>query len=218
MECFQDGLITIQDTDGLALKWGDMEVVLQLLEKIALRDGFGDLLAEGARKAAESIGGGAPDLAVHVKGLEVPMHDPRGFHRMGLAYAYSSRGACHNQHSALPVEQGWVLRTELGLEEDYQGQVSRGKASMVVICENYGLLLNALCHCHCHLAGVAISPGDLLTAFNAITGWNCILDDLLSCGERIWFLKRGLINLMGIKDDQDILPKRIMTPLREGVS
>ncbi len=214
IDCFENGLLSTKNTDGLVLKWGDMNVILKLLEKIAFRIGIGDLLAEGTRRAAERIGSDAHDLAVQVKGLEVPNHDPRGFHGMGLAYVYSNRGACHNQHSVLPVEQGWIVRKELDLEEDYKGQTSNGKAKMVIICENYGMLLNALCQCH--FVNFVTSPAQLLNAFNAITGWKYTLDDLLACGERIWFLKRGLINLMGITDKHDILPKRILTPLKNG--
>ncbi len=214
MECYEKGLLSVQDTDGIGLEWGDMGAVLTLLDKIAHRQGIGDLLADGTRRAAESIGGDAHDLAVHVKGLEVPMHDPRGFHGMGLAYAYSSRGACHNQHTVLPVEQGWVIRTELGLQEDYQPQTSQGKAEMVYICENYGVLLNALCQCH--FVNFVTAPEDLLGALNGVTGWEFTLDDLMACGERIWLLKRGLVNLMGVTDGDDVLPKRILTPLAEG--
>ena len=214
MECYEKGLLRLQDTEGLAMQWGDMGVVLQLLPKIAHRDGFGDLLAEGTRGAAVRIGGDAKELGIHVKGLELPMHDPRGFHGIGLAYAYSTRGACHNQHAVLPVEQGWVTLPELGLREDYQAQTSEGKAEMVFICENYGTLLNALCQCH--FVNYATPPKELLGALNAITGWSLTMGDLLACGERIWLLKRGLVNLMGSGDSDDLLPKRILTPVAEG--
>ncbi len=85
---------------------------------------------------------------------------------------------------------------------------------MVYICENYGVLLNALCQCH--FVNFVTAPEDLLGALNGVTGWEFTLDDLMACGERIWLLKRGLVNLMGVTDGDDVLPKRILTPLAEG--
>jgi aldehyde:ferredoxin oxidoreductase len=216
MECYERGLLTPQDTDGMRVQWGDMEAVLAILDKIAHRQGFGDLLADGTRRAAERIGGNAHKFAVHVKGLEAPVHDPRGFHGMGLAYAYSNRGACHMQHVVMSVEHGMVNFTELGLQEDYQAQTSEGKAEMVSICENYGILMNALCQCH--FVNYVTAPKDLLVALNATTGWTFTMDDLLACGARIWLLKRGLINLMGITNEDDVLPKRILTPVQDGAA
>ena len=214
MSCYERGLLTPQETDGIRLTWGDMATVLLLLEKIAHRQGFGDLLADGSRRAAEKIGKGTHEFAVQIKGLEVPLHDPRGYHGMGLAYVYSNRGACHLQHTVMSVEQGMVTRPELGLQEDYQAQTSEGKAEMVVINENYGILLNALCQCH--FVNYVTRPEDLLVALNAITGTTLSLNDLMVCGERIWLLKRGLINLMGISDSDDVLPKQILTPVTDG--
>jgi aldehyde:ferredoxin oxidoreductase len=78
MECYEKGLITEKDTEGLDLSWGNHESFVQLVEKIANREGFGDLLAEGVKRAAEKIGKGAEEFAMHVKGLELPMHEIRG--------------------------------------------------------------------------------------------------------------------------------------------
>ncbi len=144
------------------------------------------------------------------------MHDPRGFHGMGLAYAYSSRGGCHNAHSVLPVEQGMVSQPELGLEENYVGTSSEGKAAMVVTCENYGLLMN--CLCQCHFVNFATPPAELLKALNAVTGWSLSMDGLLACGERIWYLKRALVNLMGVRDRDDVLPRKVLTALEDGAA
>ena len=216
MECYEKGLLTLHDTDGLKLDWGNMDAVLSLLDKIAHRKGFGDILANGSRRAAEKLGGNAHEFTVHVKGLEAPAHDPRAYHGMGLAYAYANRGACHMQHSVMSVELGMVTRTELGLQEDYEAQTSEGKAAMVFTCENYGTLMNALCQCH--IVNYATAPNDLLDALNAITGWRITLDELMTCGERIWLLKRGLNNLMGMSDADDVLPKRILTPVADGAA
>ena len=95
MECFEHGLIGLDDTDGIDLRFGNAEAMLAMVEKIARRDGFGDLLAEGSLRAAEKIGGDAKYFAMQVKGQELPMHEPRGKYNIGMSYAISEIGADH---------------------------------------------------------------------------------------------------------------------------
>ncbi len=215
MELYEKGRVTKEQLDGLELTWGNMDAVIALVTKIAFREGFGDILAEGAVKAATKIGGDAIDAVVHVKGLEAPMHDPRGFHGMGLAYMMSNRGACHLQHFALATEQGMASWPELfDMKDDYQGTTSEGKAALVYNSENYGILANSLAICH--YVAYSIKPETLLAAFNAVTGSEFGFDDLLRSGMRDWTLKRGFNNLLGVSKKDDVLPKRIMTALEEG--
>jgi aldehyde:ferredoxin oxidoreductase len=215
MELYEKGLITKDDLNGLDLTWGNMEAVMALIKKIACREGFGDLLAEGSVKAALKIGQGAIDLVVSVKGLEAPMHDPRGFHGMGLAYMMSNRGACHLQHAVLATEQGMASWPQLfDMKDDYQGTTSIGKAALVYHSENYGILGNSLAICH-YLIDI-LKPETILGAFNAITGWNLSSQDLLRAGMRDWTLKRGFNNLLGITVKDDKLPKKLLTALEEG--
>ncbi|MHB8909358.1 MAG: aldehyde ferredoxin oxidoreductase family protein [Syntrophales bacterium] len=215
MELFEKGLLTTQDTGGLDMTWGNMDAVLQLLPRIARREGFGNLLAEGSLRAARTLGGSAEEAVVHVKGLDLPMHDPRGFHGMGLAYMMSNRGACHLQHAVLATEQGMASWPQLfPMKDDYQGTTSEGKAELVFHAENYGILGNSLSICH-YLTD-CLKPETIRDAFNAITGFEYSFDDLMACGARDWMLKRGINNLLGVRAKDDILPKRIMTPLKEG--
>jgi aldehyde:ferredoxin oxidoreductase len=215
MELFEKGMLTRKDTDGIELTWGNMEAVLTLLPRIALREGFGALLAEGSLAAARKIGGDAVDAVVHVKGLDLPMHDPRGFHGMGLAYMMSNRGACHLQHAVLATEQGMASWPQLfPMKDDYQGTTSEGKAELVFHSENYGILGNSLSICH-YLTD-CLKPETIRDAFNAITGFDYSFADLMACGARDWTLKRGINNLLGVTAKDDVLPKRIMTPLAEG--
>ena len=95
MECYEHGLIGPEDTDGLELRFGNGEVLLPLIEMIATRTGFGELLAEGSKRAAEKIGGEAHFFAIQVKGQELAMHDPRGKYNVGMGYAISEIGADH---------------------------------------------------------------------------------------------------------------------------
>jgi aldehyde:ferredoxin oxidoreductase len=215
MELFEKGLLTAKDTDGLDLTWGNMVAVLELLPRIARREGFGGFLAEGSLAAARKIGGDALDAVVHVKGLDLPMHDPRGFHGMGLAYMMSNRGACHLQHAVLATEQGMASWPQLfPMKDDYRGTTSEGKAELVFHSENYGILGNSLSICH-YLTD-CLKPETIRDAFNAITGFGFSFADLMACGARDWTLKRGINNLLGVTEKDDVLPKRIMTPLKEG--
>jgi aldehyde:ferredoxin oxidoreductase len=215
MELYEKGIIAKNDLEGLDLTWGNMDAVMVMIRKIAFREGFGNVLAEGSLKAAQKIGKGAEDLVVQVKGLEAPMHDPRGFHGMGLAYMMSNRGACHLQHSVLTTEQGMASWPQLfDMRDDYQGTTSIGKAALVYNSENYGILGNSLAICF-HIISV-LKPETILGAFNAITGWNLSSQDLLKAGMRDWTLKRGFNNLLGITAKDDKLPKKLLTALAEG--
>lgn len=214
MDCFENGLIGSKDTGGIDLRWGNVDAVLGIVEKIARREGFGDVLAEGSRRAAQRIGGNAADYAVEVKGLEAPMHDPRAGHGLGLAYATSIRGACHNQHLVLAVEANGTCYPEIGLPGPYEAKTSEGKARMTMICENLGMVVNSAIICNFVMG--SLSLGDLLDMLRMTTGFDYDLEEMMECGERIWLLKRGLGNLMGVRAADDRLPKRILTPTKEG--
>ena len=216
MEAFEKGLITRKDTDGIDLTWGNMTGVIELLHKIAKQEGIGAVLSEGSRKAAKRLCKEAEEFTVEVKGLEAPMHDPRGFHGMGLAYMTSIRGACHLMHLSLGVEQGITTYPEAGFQENYTGQTSEGKAEMVKLCEDLGLPFNSLAICE--FVAWTLSANELAEMVRVTTGFDFRLKDLLACGERTWLLKRGLGNMMGISAKDDRLPKRILTPLKEGAA
>ncbi len=214
MECFEKGLITSDDLDGDSLRWGNVEDIFTMLDKIVLRKGFGDVLAEGTRAAARKIGKNAEEFTCEVKGLDSPMHDGRALHGMGLAYAMSNRGACHLQHLDLALESNWCAYPEIGLNGGYVGMSSEGKANVVYKCENLGMLTNACIICQFNFFALSIT--DLLGMMRASTGFDYDLDELMACGERIWMLKRGLNNLMGVTAADDRLPKRMLTPFKEG--
>ncbi len=214
MEAYERGHLTRDDLGGLDMTWGNIDAALELISQIAHRQGFGQRAAEGSAALAREIGDKAAEYLVTVKGLELPMHDPRAFHGQGLSYMNSNRGACHLQHSDQAVEQGMVSWPELGLEEDYDAQESQGKARLVYISENIGQMANAVCVCHfCHWA---MGNENLLNGFNAVTGYGFCLEDLLEAGQRAWVLKRALNNLMGVTGADDKLPERVLTVLTDG--
>ena len=214
IDCYEAGILTDDDTGGLKLNWGAADAVIELIKKIAAREGLGDTLAEGSRAAAKKIGKGAPDLTAEVKGLEAPMHDPRAFHGLGLAYAMSIRGACHLSHADLFAEQGGVVMPEAGIEGPYLGQSSDGKANLVFVTENLGALLQATGMC---LFGSApLDLEDFTNMLNTSAGRDYTNEELLKIGERLWLLKRSINNMMGVTIEDDRLPKKMLTATKEG--
>ena len=212
MECFEKGVITPQDAMGLNLKWGDSEAILKMIEFIGERKGLGDILAEGVKRASEKIGKGSEKFAMHVKGLEMPMHDPRAFKGMGLQYAVSNRGACHLQGLILRIEQGQRM-TDLKIYERLNRFETKGKGKVLAIVQNWHEVLESLIICKF----LGIPPGHIPGLYALTTGIYVTLEELLEAGERIYNVKRMFNVKCGITRKDDVLPYRIMNErLSEG--
>ena len=216
-DCFAKGLLTLEDTGGIPLEFGSVEGAIALLHKIARREGIGDLLAEGSRGAARRLGRSSEELTAEIKGLEIPMHDPRGSHGLALAYMTSYRGACHKAHLVEAIEHGLASYADVGLEENYDGLTSEGKAPMVRIGEDLGVPLNALALCEFDMWCYQFD--DLIRAIRLVTGWDDFtIDEYRRIGERLWLLKRSLNVLMGVTRADDRLPAKIRTPVPDGAA
>ena len=214
MDCYDHGIIGSGDTDGLELKWGNIDAVIKAIDSIANRNGFGDTLAEGSKRTAEKIGKNASDYAVQVKGMEVPMHDPRAFHSMGLSYATNIRGACHTNDLNYSLEQGILVWPEIGINGGYEQKSSVGKAEVTVISQNLGQVVNSVPICYLLMS--IITSSELVELTNAASGFDYTLEELMTCGDRIWMLKRGMDNLMGVTAADDKLPKQLVTSPPDG--
>ncbi len=214
MDCFENGLITTKDTDGIELKWGDHAAVMKMIERIARREGFGDVLAEGSKRAAQKIGGNASDYAVEIKGMEVPMHDPRANYLAGVGYATGVRGACHTNDSCYAISTGIFNWPEIGLPLDINVKKNEGVAEFVKHAQDLGQIYNAAVICYMLI--LAINGEDVTELVSAASGFDYTFKELEECGERIWHTKRGLSNLMGITAADDRLPRQILTPPKEG--
>jgi aldehyde:ferredoxin oxidoreductase len=214
MECFEKSIITSKDLDGGQLRWGNPDDVLAMIEKIATRQGFGDVLAEGSRSAAKKIGKDAESCTAEIKGLELPQYDPRGAHGHGLSFMTSNRGACHVASTIGYVEQNWITWSDVGITGGYDAKAAEGKGELNVTCESLDMLTNSATLCRFALMDMAVT--DLAEALKATTGFDYDLDELMECGERIWMLQRGLNNLMGVTAADDRMPKRILTPHTDG--
>ncbi|MBC7234075.1 MAG: aldehyde ferredoxin oxidoreductase family protein [Chloroflexi bacterium] len=220
MECYEKGLLTKADTDGIELTWGNHQAIIQLVEKIAKREGIGDLLAEGVKRAAEKIGRGAEAFAIHIKGQEVPMHEPRGKKGVGLAYATSNRGACHLQaeHDDFFEDPSWLF-PEIGLDKTIDRlDMGRDKARMVKILGDFKALYDSLSVCMYASwpeGGVRVQTIKDIVA--AATGWDVTLAELMTVGERAFNLCRAFNVREGVSRKDDVLPARLMEPLPEGL-
>ena len=223
MECFENGLLTLTDTGGLELRFGNDRAVLQLIHKIARREGIGDLLAEGTRRAAERIGRGAERFAMHTKGQELAMHEPRGKGSLALAYALSSTGANHTEapHDYLfqPGAFGVKDMAELGIQEGVPAiYLGPEKVRQFAYMQMTWQVFNTLGLC-IFTAG----PGKLLKmsrvaeVLTAATGWDTTLWELMKLGERTITLKRAVSVREGISRLDDRLPERLFEPLEGGL-
>ena len=214
MDCFEQGILTVADTGGIELKWGDHATVVKLIEMIANREGFGDLLAEGSKRAAEKIGKGASQYSVSVKGMEVPGHDPRSNYLLGLAYATGSRGACHTSDPSYSIGTGIFAWPDIGINMGINVKQNEGTAVIVKHGQDLGAIYNSMTICY--MVVETLNGERISGMLNAVTGFDYTFKELEECGERIWHMKRGLSNLMGITAADDQLPKRLLTPNTNG--
>lgn len=206
---FELGKISLRDTEGLDLRWGNAAAVETLIHQIAHCRGLGALLAQGSR--AVGLAFGAEEEAVQVNGLEVAYHDPRGASGMALVYATSPRGACHNQSDYFIVDVGQV-ETTLGLApQERLGGAE--KAGNVAIHQNWRTAFNALVIC----LFANVEPSRLVELVNSATGFELTLSDLLRCGERGWNLKRVINHRLGLRREHDNLPPALLRPFADSI-
>jgi len=212
-EAFENGLITGRDTGGITLGWNRPDVLIELVEKIANRDGFGDELADGCRAMARRYGGS--EYAIEVKGMECPMHDPRALWSMALSYATSIRGGCHNRDTNLGLEMGMDDLEEIGVERT-KPHSAEGKAAMTVFSQDIASVLDSAVMCVFAWKGMGSTVAIVRDMINAVTGYGLSDAELLETGKRIWCLKRAIGNLCGATRTDDRVPARIITPHIEG--
>jgi aldehyde:ferredoxin oxidoreductase len=224
MDCFEQGLITVEDTGGVELRFGNAQAMVQMTESIARREGFGDLLAEGAARAAERIGNGAEELAVVVKKHDLPAHMPEVKRSLALIYAVNPYGADHQSSEHDPAyEADYEYYQErmatLGLL-DPQERFSLGaeKVRFAIYSQCLYSLLNSICVCQFvygpswHLFG----PNQLVDMARAVTGWDLSLWEMIKVGERCLNLMRAFNAREGLTREQDVLPPKLAKPKEGG--
>jgi aldehyde:ferredoxin oxidoreductase len=199
IEAYQKKIISKKDLKGNDIGWGKTEALAKLIHNIAYRNGkLGDILAEGVKNAAAHLGKESENIAVHVKGLEIPGYDPRGTFGMGLAYATSDRGACH--------QRAWTVKAELNNPEFHRFSFEK-KAKIVKEVQDERAAFFSLVLCDF----APISEEDCVDMWNHATGFSHTVETYLLAGERIWNIIR-LFNLReGMNPDEDTLPNRIFS-------
>jgi aldehyde:ferredoxin oxidoreductase len=196
IECFEKGLLTTADTDGIELKFGNAEAMIAMVGKIAARQGLGDLLAEGSARAANRIGQGAQDFVIAVKGHELPAHMPQVKRSLGLIYAVNPFGADHqsSEHDPgyAPTKTGEMnvylkKLAELGLTQPQRSKVmNEEKVKFALITQHsYSFSDTAdLCQFVWGPAWTLYGPNDRVELMRAVTGWDVTLEETLQVGER----------------------------------
>jgi len=210
MECYERGLLTREDTGGIDLRFGNAEAMLAVLEKIARREGIGGLLAEGVARAAKKIGKGAEELAMHVKGQEFPMHEPRIKQGLGVGYSLSPTGAdhCHNIHdTTMRPGPGMDRIRAMGLNIPPLAfnDIGPDKMSYYTHAVNWSSFGNCIGMCLFLPWGFDRT----VELVRGATGWNATLFELMKVGERMNSLLRAYNVREGITAKDDTLPKRM---------
>lgn len=211
MECFEKGILTLDDTEGIDLRFGNGDAIITLLEKIAKREGLGKILAYGTRKASEIIGKGSEDFAIHVKGLEVPAHSSRGLPGMAIGYATSNRGGSHQDGRATAERTGKIDRDVIVGKGKYNVEVQR----MTTYCD-----CMILCRMTENAYGLWGITEDHINMLKLITGMDVTEEELVDAADRVYALERAFNIREGIESrETDVLPKRFMEePIPEGPS
>lgn len=210
MDLYENGLMSKEEV-GLEAKFGNGDALLELIEKIAHREGIGDILAEGVKKAAEKIGKDAEKYAVHVRGMEPPAYDVRGIKGMALAFMSSPRGACHLRSGAYALE----LTGKFWKFEGVDRFSSDNKGREIAEMENFMAVYDALGVCKFSRGIYLLNFEDML---DAAIGKPLKEEDLLVIGERICNLKHIFNIKSGWKKEDCKLPEKIHKPIPEGVS
>ena len=206
MELFQRGLVSTADNEGLAVHFGDGQALLQMLELIARRKGLGAILADGALGTIKARPEWEPYI-MHARGMTFPAYDPRGFHGMGLSYATSARGACHNVG-------GYTVSNEL-LSTKYDRYAVQGKGQLVRAVQDNRAYIDSLGLCTVVRGAYQFTDDPAPDTLLAITGYD-FAPHLMDIGERISNLERLILVREGVDRSADRLPPRMREPIPSG--
>lgn len=227
MECFEEGILTSEDTGGVRLTFGNAKAMVRIVEMMGRREGIGDLLADGSVQAARKLGPKAEKFVVAVKGLEVPAHMPQVKRSLGLIYAVNPFGADHesSEHDLSYLESATQLElarlAELDLCTPQAGDsLGPEKIRFAWQTQLFFSALDSLCLCN-FVWGPAwqlYGPNQVVELIHAVTGWDFSLQELLRVGERRLNLLRAFNAMEGLGRGADTLPARLFEPLQGGAT
>ena len=199
MELFEDGKITLEDTGGIDLRFGNAKALVAVTELLVTGEGFGAIIGLGSKRLCEKYGD--PDLSMSVKGLEFPAYDPRGIQGIGLNYATSNRGACH--------VRGYTIASEiLGIPVKTDQNDTDGKPELVKAFQDATALVDSAGICL--FTTFAWGMDNIAPQIDAACEGDWSVDKCLEAGERIWNMERMYNNAAGFTSDDDTLPKRLL--------
>jgi len=208
-ECYEKGLLSIEDTGGMEVRFGDHEVMMRLLHMMANREGIGDLLSEGTMRAAEKIGKEAYKYAIHVKGMEVPAHSGRGVPGMGVGYATSVRGGSHQDGRPSAERTGVVDINQIEGKGYYEVDIQR----MTTIADSL-----IVCRMTEGIYGLLGLTDEHVRIIQMVTGMELTKEELINIADRIYALQRAFnIRHRNASRAEDVLPWRFINePIPDG--
>ena len=207
MECYENGLITKKDT-GIELKWGDADAFIAMLEKMNRREGFGDILADGSKRAADHIGKGSEKYAMHIGGQDVPAHDPRVSTGFGWGYICDPTPARHTCSLYKHFHDGrvpFVLGPDLRLPDPDPAD-AKANAPLFAICSALDRFWTSAGLC---IFALVPETMPVIEAMSAVTGWNYTIDEAITTGRRIQTLRQAFNFREGVSPNQWVLPERL---------
>jgi len=217
MECFEKGLLTNADTGGIELRFGNVNAMLKVLDLMVKREGIGDLLAEGSRRAGQKIGRGAEELSMSVKGLEMGMHEPRYKKGLGIGYSIANHGADHELgfHDTAFEKMGPAFEAALGLgceEPMPTSELSTRKAYLFTQRHSWMMGMDSLVEC----LFVPWSYSELTELLDACTGWKATLQEIVTVGKRAIAMGRAFNLREGFSRADDHLAPRFFATTTHG--
>ncbi|MGD0915133.1 MAG: aldehyde ferredoxin oxidoreductase family protein [Thermodesulfobacteriota bacterium] len=209
IECYENKLITQADTGGIEMTWGNHQSIVEMTEKLAKREGFGDIIADGVKVAAERIGQGAGKYAMHIQGQELPAHDPKHDYHWGIPYMLDPTPARHTQNAEIFRPLGQVVQL------DRKAYANEGMEYRI------GSALHHIVNCSgmCAFVYSCLPNTSVLVEFmNAVTGWDLTLEELIKTGERILNMRQAFNIREGLNLTEFKIPDRLLgkPPFKEG--
>ncbi len=209
IECYENGVISKKETDGLELTWGNSKAIIEVLKKMCIREGFGDLLAEGARRAAQKIGRGAEKFVMDSGGEMLSMHDPRCYPGWGATYVSDAAPGRHTRGGTAFAEHGGVnevVYPAMGVPTKLPKYDTTDKGKYHAICAAWQHWVNTSGVC---LFAVDAMPMAFREWMNAITGWDLTYPEIVETGKRISTLLHAFNVREGFKPNDFMLPDRV---------
>ncbi|MHA1687874.1 MAG: aldehyde ferredoxin oxidoreductase family protein, partial [Promethearchaeota archaeon] len=219
MECYEKGILSKENTGGLDLTWGNSKAIIELLDKIIAREGIGDLLADGAKRASEKIGKNSKKFAIHSLGQELPMHDPKIYASLGMTYSFDPTPGRHTAASldwylTSPIKDGKIYEG-FTLPKGFEkiGSDNRHEAMKRIACLTQATSSLGICW-----FSWSIQPYPLIKFLNSLTGWDITMEELLKSGMRIQTLRQAFTLREGINIMENKLPGRTVgdPPFKRG--